>query len=118
VVRADGEVQSLREGGEMSYNQLTPEETERLAILMEEMAESSQVIGKILRHGYASFHPGNPSKTNMVLLSEEIGHVRFIVGEMCQRGDISGFIMQSAAEEKKARINKYLHHNKLGDEKP
>ena len=94
-----------------NFNSLTPKETERLAILMEEMSEASQVIGKILRHGYESFHPNDPDRSNKSLLAEEIGHVRYIVGEMCQCGDISGFIMQVAAEKKATRINKYLHHN-------
>lgn len=95
-----------------SENSLSPAETERLAILMEEMAESIQVIGKILRHGYESYHPKDLSKTsNRALLSEEIGHVRFIVGEMCACGDISGFILQSAAEKKRHSILPYLHHN-------
>jgi len=97
-----------------NFNLLTPAEAERLSILMEEMAEASQVIGKILRHGYGSYHPKDPDKrSNRTLLSEEMGHVRFIVGEMCERQDISALIMQGSAEEKKAKINKYLHHNKF-----
>lgn len=98
-----------------NFNKLTPVETERLSILMEEMSEATQIIGKILRHGYENYHPSDPTKSNRVLLSEEIGHVRHIVGEMCQRGDISGFIMQASAEDKANRIKKYLHHNRFGE---
>jgi hypothetical protein len=97
-----------------NFNDLSPAETERLSILMEEMSEASQVIGKILRHGYDSYHPDDPDQTsNRALLSREIGHVRFIVGEMCERQDISSFIMHGSAEKKKMTINKYLHHNKF-----
>ena len=39
------------------FNRLTPAEAERLAMLAEEAAEVIQVVGKILRHGYASYHP-------------------------------------------------------------
>ena len=39
------------------FNKLTPAEAERLAILAEECGEVIQVIGKILRHGYDSYHP-------------------------------------------------------------
>ena len=35
-----------------NFNQLTPAETERLAILAEECGEVIQAVGKILRHGY------------------------------------------------------------------
>ena len=42
------------------FNQLTPAEAERLALLLEELGEAQQAIGKILRHGYASTHPANP----------------------------------------------------------
>jgi len=91
---------------------LTDEEIECLAILMEEMSEASQIIGKILRHGYNSYNPNDPKmESNRTLLSVEVGHVRFIVGEMCKRQDISAFIMQSAAESKKHTIKQYLHSN-------
>ncbi len=39
------------------FNRLTPAEAERLAMLAEEAAEVIQIVGKILRHGYASYHP-------------------------------------------------------------
>ena len=41
---------------------LTLSRLERLALLLEELGEAQQVIGKILRHGYDSRHPdGGPS---------------------------------------------------------
>lgn len=39
------------------FNGLTPAEAERLAMLSEECGEVIQIIGKILRHGYDSYHP-------------------------------------------------------------
>jgi len=47
------------------FNGLTPEQDERLALLLEELAEAIVAIGKIQRHGYDSYnpdvddHPGN-----------------------------------------------------------
>lgn len=54
------------------FNKLTPAETERLAILAEECGETIQVIGKILRHGYESFHPKDYATTNRTLLENEL----------------------------------------------
>jgi len=39
------------------FNNLNPAELERLAILAEEAAEVVQIANKIIRHGYASYHP-------------------------------------------------------------
>lgn len=58
-----------------NFNELTPAETERLAILAEEMGETIQVIGKILRHGYDSRNPleGKTGWTNRANLEKELG---------------------------------------------
>lgn len=39
------------------FNGLSPAEAERLAMLAEECGEVIQAVGKVLRHGYESFHP-------------------------------------------------------------
>jgi hypothetical protein len=51
------------------FNRLTPAEAERLALLLEELGEAQQIIGKILRHGYESYHPDDPETTNRTLLA-------------------------------------------------
>jgi hypothetical protein len=38
-------------------------ERERLAMLAEEAGEIVQIIGKILRHGYESYHPEDSEKS-------------------------------------------------------
>ena len=58
------------------FNRLTPAQAERLAILMEEMAEASQVIGKILRHGFDSCHPKDKTTNNRGLLLKELTDVQ------------------------------------------
>ncbi len=56
------------------FNQLSPSEAERLAMLAEGCGEVVQAIGKILRHGYESTHPdGGP--TNRATLERECGDV-------------------------------------------
>lgn len=54
------------------YNELTPAQAERLAILAEECAEVIQIIGKILRHGLDSFHPATGVVNRTALMHEII----------------------------------------------
>lgn len=57
------------------FNQLTPAQAERLAILAEECAEVVQIIGKILRHGLYSAHPVT-GEVNIDALLREIIDVK------------------------------------------
>lgn len=90
------------------FNNLTPAEAERLAMLAEECGEVIQIIGKILRHGYDSRHPDG-GMTNRELLQREVCDVSAIVDAMQAHGDgISGDIqMQRNAWVRKLR---YSHH--------
>ena len=56
----------------MFSNELTPAESERLALLSEEMGEAIQAIGKILRHGYESTGPKTIVR-NRTSLEKELG---------------------------------------------
>jgi len=91
------------------FNQLTPAEAERLALVMEECAEVQQVIGKILRHGYESCRP-KTQKTNRVLLEGELGDLRATVALMTQVGDINEKHIRVAHAHKMIRIKEFLHH--------
>jgi hypothetical protein len=94
------------------FNQLSPAEAERLAILAEECAEVIQVVGKILRHGYDSFHPGDAGRTtNRALLENEIGHVRAITQMMVKGEDVCDLEIQKGSLVKLERVDRYLHHN-------
>ena len=64
---------------EKHHNGLTPAEAERLAMLAEEAGEIVQVVGKILRHGYESFHPLQPEVSNRTLLSSEIADMLGVI---------------------------------------
>ena len=91
------------------FNKLSAAEEERLALLMEEMGECIQVIGKIMRHGYESKHPtGGP--TNRQLLETELGHVKYAKILMSRCGDIDFSNTKLSAVSKSHAISKYLHH--------
>lgn len=92
------------------FNQLTPAEHERLALLMEEMGEAIQVIGKIMRHGYNSHHPKRIGVTNRRLLEYELGDVRHSMIRLCDAGDLDKAVIHEAADRKAERVKQYLHH--------
>ena len=88
---------------------LTLSRVERLAILLEELGEAQQVVGKILRHGYHSQHPdGGPD--NADLLEIELGDVLSSIDLLCEAGDLDQGAIDHARREKPARRAPYLHH--------
>lgn len=90
-------------------NNLGPDELERLSILMEEMAEAIQIVGKIQRHGYESYNPSDPAFSNTDLLEKELGHVQHAISSMVANNDIDAKNMEIAKCEKKESIKQYLH---------
>lgn len=98
---------------EQNFNQLTPEQTERLALLAEEMGEAIQIIGKILRHGYDSYNPTiHNSPTNTQFLELEMGDVIYAMGLMTAANDISLEEIEKRVEVKLNRDN-YFHHQEI-----
>ncbi len=89
------------------FNQLTPAEAERLAMLAEEAGEIVQVVGKILRHGFDSYHPENPQTTNRMLLEGEINDLYAVVGLLAEAGDIP---MCAALDEHVIKKLREAHH--------
>lgn len=102
--------QRMSEAGEAHFNQLSPDEAERLALLVEEMGEAQQAIGKILRHGYESRHPdGGP--TNREMLERELGDVESS-GEMLKNhGDLNPESVAKYRWIKGYKVYQYLHHH-------
>lgn len=94
----------------LSFSNLSPAELERLAILAEECGEVTQMVGKILRHGYESHHPSG-GLPNRRLLEEELGHVKFITELMIRRTDVSRVEIDEYLQEKSLSVSQYLHHN-------
>lgn len=96
------------------FNKLTPAEAERLAVLAEECGEVIQAVGKILRHGYASYHPDDQGRgDNRDELAGECGDVLFAIEEMMRRGDLDPAEVRKAANYKADSISEYLHHQPL-----
>ncbi len=98
------------------FNKLTPEESERLAVLAEEAAEVIQVIGKIQRHGYESHNPLLPPserETNRQALARELGHFEMVLCEMYNRRDVDPIAINTSAVSKRRSINRWLHHNEF-----
>ena len=92
-----------------AFNKLTEAEDERLALLLEECAESIKIVGKILRHGFENLHPVR-LLTNRELLRNELGDIFFAVRLMCDAGDLDIREIEAAATSKKERAKQYLHH--------
>lgn len=94
------------------FNSLNLSEAERLALLLEELGETQQIIGKILRHGYESYNPIHPSGSNREMLEKELGDVLFAIELMKLNGDIDEDSISEASKNKSLKIRQYLHHQK------
>lgn len=90
------------------YNCLTPAEAERLAMLAEEAGEVIQVIGKVLRHGYESWHPDSPEVSNRDLLAKEVADFETIAMKMKIAHDFRG--VQDNRGEIWQRKLRFTHH--------
>lgn len=96
----------------MSFNDLSPSEAERLAVLSEEAGEIVQAVGKILRHGYESNPPGG-GLPNRDYLAREIGDLLGVLDLMVARNDLDETLIARYRREKQGRMAKYLHHNRI-----
>lgn len=92
-------------------NGLSDQEAERLALLLEELGEAQQAIGKILRHGYESRNPHDPNAiSNRHALERELGDVQYAIALIEYAGDVDGIAVNNARVAKAGRIGPYLHH--------
>ena len=90
------------------FNKLSPAEAERLACLIEELAEAQQDACKILRHGYDSFNPDDPHhQGNRAALTKELNDVASAIKKMIQAGDLTSDPLGNSYPGKGA---KYMHH--------
>ena len=90
----------------------TDAELERLALLLEEIGEAQQVIGKILRHGWDNYNPTVSYCSNRKLLEQELGDVMFALSLMIDEGDVSETRIDSFRKEKAKNIWPWLHFHK------
>lgn len=92
-------------------NDLCDAELERLAILAEECGEVQQMVGKIIRHGYYSYHPSDVTqRKNKDYLIDEIGDILWIVLLMIEKNDINISDLVKRMNHKEEKSKKYLHH--------
>ena len=90
------------------FNGLTPAQAERLAMLIEECGEVIHIAGKILRHGYDSYHPADRTVTNRELLGRELTDLYAVASSLCRDKVPEGSLHdQDRAWLKKLR---YAHH--------
>jgi NTP pyrophosphatase (non-canonical NTP hydrolase) len=89
------------------FNGLTPAQAERLAMLAEEAGEIVQIVGKILRHGYDSYHPNDPYNNNKALLEKELADFAAVETMLEQDGVAATLFDRDQAVAKKLR---YTHH--------
>ena len=92
---------------QIHFNQLTPAEAERLAMLADEAGEIVQAVGKILRHGYESYHPENPNTNNRDLLAMEITDLLAVIEMMDGDFNVGGGCDLDLAIRQK---RKFAHH--------
>ncbi len=99
------------------FSNLTDAAIERMSVLTEECGESVQIAGKVVRHGWLSYHPEDVNKTvNRQLLEKELGDVLFAMRLLGSAGDISLMEVERHSREKAQRIGAYLHHNTVPEE--
>jgi NTP pyrophosphatase (non-canonical NTP hydrolase) len=84
-------------------------QTERLAVLIEEMGEASHVACKALRHGFRAYHP-DLLMNNRRFLAEEIGDVLAAIAIMVNAGDLNLKDIEVARARKMERIQEFMHH--------
>jgi len=92
------------------FNKLTPAQAERLAMLAEECGEVMQVIGKILRHGYDSYHP-DTGEGNRALLVKEMTDLMAVHAAMIASGDTRYPTQEEAGAAWKKKL-RYAHHQR------
>lgn len=92
------------------FNGLSPAQAERLAYLIEELAEAQQAACKVLRHGYNSYHPTDAQHPgNRRELENELCDVLGAIQRMADARDVQPWSLADArgAIEKS---NRYMHH--------
>lgn len=93
------------------FNKLTLREEEILTILQEEATEVALVCSKIIRFGFDSYHPNDPSKSNTLRLVEELGDLfamMKLIMDCNNRITEKGII--EAATNKLEKLKKFSRH--------
>ena len=90
---------------------IEPTKLEALALLVEELGESVQAVGKILRHGLHTKHPRFPEGLdNSGRLAEELGHVAVAAALCVKYACMDPDALTDALNQKLDTVDKYLTH--------
>lgn len=93
----------------LHHNKLTPAELERLAYLAEECGEVIQAVNKIIRHGYDSRDPTNPShKGNRFDLTREIVDVGHTISLIIKNDTMNTDLLKCEKDILSKKM--YFHH--------
>lgn len=91
-------------------------EIERLALINGYAAEVQNLISKILRHGFESWHPDDAEQTtNRTLLLKELADLSFAINLAGSKGDFNLMKLNRLMREKKKAVQKYLYYNDVKD---
>lgn len=95
----------------MNFIKPSNSELERLAILAEEMAESSKIINKIIRFGYENYNPYDALKiTNRELLAIELGHVEAMINLLIDNNDIDKETIEKSIDNKIIKVKEWTFY--------
>ncbi len=90
---------------------MTPDQHERLSMLLEEAGEVVQICGKILRNGYDSYNPFDENKTtNKDLLEKELTDLYVIMDKMNAYYDINLDLNQARLDKIWKKKLKWTHN--------
>jgi hypothetical protein len=90
-------------------NELTRSDIELLALLCEELAESTQAACKMLRHGRVGTWQGQ-TFDNVQDLEKELGHVRAAIGLLIERSVLDAENIIVEREHKLVSVKEFLHY--------
>jgi hypothetical protein len=85
---------------------------ERLACLVEELSEASQMACKAMRHGLDSTHCDYGNVENAELLAKELGQVQAWIDVLLAKNEIPQHELWAARKAKLAKIRRgtHFHH--------
>ena len=92
-------------------NELSHAELERIGILVEELGEVCQVLGKVLRHGLEASNPNlKHAPTNRQDLEKELGDLKNATNMLVEEEMVSQAAIDARADYKSATIDMWLHY--------
>lgn len=92
------------------FNGLSPAQAERLAYLIEELAEAQKAACKVLRHGYDSHDPTNKAHPgNRRDLEGELRDVLGAIQRMTDARDVQPWSLADARDVI-TKSSRYMHH--------